>query len=211
MAAHGRSVRRSGATPTATSQLQLKAVSAGAARYWPEDRDSDNLPPRVIYQVQHQMRVAERERCIVFVGIPLETRVYEVLRREEIIEPLMELEHKFWEHVMREEYPDDVRDEDAETFIRAFGVREAHIGMSIQAQDIVDAYELISSQIREAEIEKKRLRDRIVSGMGGNRYGHLPDGRTIDCNLIQVKERVQTVKAHTQLRLNVKRPDDGGR
>jgi hypothetical protein len=31
MAAHGRSVRRSGATPTATSQLQLKATPATTA------------------------------------------------------------------------------------------------------------------------------------------------------------------------------------
>jgi len=184
--------------------VEFKAVSIGGARYWPEDGDSDNLPPRVIYQVQHQMRVADRDRCFVFAGIPLETRIYEVIRNDEIIGPLMDLEERFWRCVVEEECPDDV---DAETFLKAFGVREHRVGLSINVQDTVDAYELIGSQLRELEAEKKRLKDGILAALGGNRFGELPDGRMIDCKLIEIKERTQVVKAHTQLRLMIKKGD----
>jgi predicted phage-related endonuclease len=187
--------------------VEFKAVSIGGARLWPEDGDAENLPPRVIYQVQHQMRVAERDRCIVFAGIPLETRLYEVRRNDEIISLLMDMEKDFWDAIQLKAYPLPIMDEDAETFMRAFGVREDRVGLSHEVQMMVDLYEETGETLRELEAQKKRLRERILAAMVGNRYGCLPDGRMIDCKLIEIKERTQVVKAHTQLRLMIKKGD----
>lgn len=191
--------------------LEFKAVSVGGARFWPEDGDADNLPARVIYQVQHQMRVADANRVLVVAAIPLELRIYEVRRREEIIGPLMALEESFWGYVASEEYPDRhaIDDADAEVFIKAFGVKENRIGLSMEIQEVVDDYEMLGTAIRNSEAEKKRLKDRILSAMCNNRYAELPDGRILDCKLIEIAERTQVVKAHTQLRLTVKRPSEG--
>ncbi len=189
--------------------LEFKAVSIGGARWWPEDGDAENLPPRVIYQVQHQMRVADKDSCTVVAAIPLELRLYVVQRREDILKPLMEMEEQFWHCIQDKRYPLPVMDEDAEVFIKAMGVRDQAVSLGMEVQDTVDAYERIGAEVRELETEKKRLKDRILSAMFSYRYGLLPDGRTIDCNLIDIPARIQNVKAYTQLRLTVKKARDG--
>jgi putative phage-type endonuclease len=186
--------------------VECKAIGVYASRNWPEDGDSDNIPIEVFFQVQHQMRVADVDRCDVLAFVPLELRVYPVSRNDEIMLMLIALEREFWDCVVAKMPPPYLDDRDAEPMIRAMGVHDRTVGLSAEVQEVVDDYESICEMLKELEADKKLHRERILSAMSSNRYGALPDGRIVDCNLIQVAERTQVVKAHQQIRLSIKRP-----
>lgn len=188
--------------------IECKAVGVGASRNWPEDGDAEDIPVEVYFQVQHQMRVADVDRCDVLALIPLELRIYPVYRRDDILSMVMELEEEFWACVDARRPPPYLDDRDAEPFIRAFGVEDRCRPMPLEVQDVVDNYEFICEKLRELEVDKKVLRDRILSAMCNNRHASLPDGRVVTCNVTEVAERTQTVKAHKQVRLTIKQPRD---
>lgn len=186
--------------------IECKATGIYGSRNWPEDGDWENIPVEVFFQVQHQMRVAGVDRCDVLAFIPLELRIYSIPRNDDILVLLMELEQEFWECVAAEIPPPYLDHCDAEPMIKALGVQDRCVGMSLEAQDVVDNYEFICEKLRELEADKKLLRERILSAMCSNRYASLPDGRIVDCNVIDVAERTQTVRAHKQIRLSIKQP-----
>jgi putative phage-type endonuclease len=186
--------------------LECKAVSIGGANHWPEDGDWENLPSRVLFQVQHQMSVADRDRCDVIAFLPLQLRIYPVRRRDDLIAPLIEMEEEFWRYVADETPPPPLSDAEAESCVRALGVADRCIPLGLDVQEVADDYDKICEDIRELEFDKKRIRERLIAAMAGNRHASLPDGRMLDCNVIHVAERVQTVKAHQQVRLSIKHP-----
>lgn len=86
--------------------LECKLVGYSMARDWPDDGDSQNIPPYVGIQVLHQLACdPNAERGYVAALLGTELRCYTVERDEEMIESLIGLELAWWDRHIRLQEP----------------------------------------------------------------------------------------------------------
>jgi len=185
--------------------VEFKAVGMWAMRELGESGDTDTLPAGWILQVQHQMEAHGSDRCDVAVFLPtLELRVYPVERSPILVDSLMEIEAEFWSFVTTKQPPPALDPGDAEALLRVFGNTETRIDLSHDMCNLLDLYEQAREQIKQAERTKEQVRARLIAALGHHKYGDLPDGRSYSVSVSERMERTQVVRAHTEVRLNIK-------
>jgi putative phage-type endonuclease len=187
--------------------VEFKATGHWAAKQLGESGDVETLPLRWIIQAQHQMACYGADRVDFAVFLPsLELRTYPVERSELLIDSLWEIEAEFWECVKSETPPPTLDVADCEHLLRYYGNHETRVELDHSVLTAVDMYEHAASEIRELELVKGQTRARIIAALGRHKYGDLPDGRVVTASVANISERIQTVRAHTQVRLSVRAP-----
>lgn len=189
--------------------VEFKAVGFETGRRLGEDGDSDSLPTEWLLQKQHQLAVADYEwgDVAVFLGHLLELRIYPVQRNDELIATLIESESEFWESVQSKNAPTPETIEDYIEWTKRSGGKGTRI--AIEDPRIIKAcnqYDEDAYWIADKKDNRDIMKREILAALSGHEYGDLPDGRVIRAQVIEVQERVQTVKAHTQLRLTIREP-----
>jgi len=189
--------------------VEFKSVGYSIGHHLGEDGDSDSLPPEWILQVQHQLAVTGFEVCdvAVFLGHLLELRLYPIIRNDDLIARLIESESEFWESVQNRTLPPPETIDDFVDFAKRTGHDRKRIGLhDPQVGRAIACYQELGDHIKESEKLREIYKKEILWSLRGHEYGDLPDGRVIRAQTVEIAERIQTVKAHTQLRLTVREP-----
>jgi putative phage-type endonuclease len=186
--------------------VEVKVAGSGTSRHLGEDGDTDSLPTEWLLQVQHQLAVTGAEWCDVAAFLAqLELRIYPVRRDDTLIDSLVETEEEFWQMVVRKEPPPPESIRDYLDWTVRTGATGSYITISNgRALADADAYVAAGEQLRALEDAKQEAKERLIRHLEGHEYGQLSDGRLLRAQTINIKERVQTVKAHTQLRVSIK-------
>lgn len=187
--------------------VELKSTSYGMAKTLGEDGDIDSLPDEWLLQVQHQMAVSGCDITDIAVYLPTpELRIYTVERDDRLIKALCELEAEFWDHVQRRVPPPAIDYRDAESLVRLNGIKDSRVVLGDDASSLASQYTELQRDSSEVERGRQSIKSQLLHLLNGNEYGELPDGRIIRCHVIEVAERTQTVKAHSQIRLSIREP-----
>lgn len=123
--------------------LGREGIEAKVRTYDPSEfgeEGTDQIPPRVIVQAQHQMYTGNLPRVHVPVMLPwhgrLSRRLYRVERSEKIIAAIVEAGERFWEdHVLRRRPPEGVTG-DVELFKRI--VRQPGLVAQVPAELVLE-------------------------------------------------------------------------
>ncbi len=194
--------------------VELKVCGMNSARELPEDGDADGLPIDWVLQVQHQMAVTGLGWADIAVFHPsLQLRIYAIQRADEVIDALIENESDFWTAVQTREEPRPITTEDVEAWSKRIG----NTGDSIDLRGNDEAFEaaaqylVLGNEIKSLEETREQRRYHLVRCLGHADIGYLSDTLTVKRQVVEIPERTQVVKAHTQLRITVKESKNGQR
>ena len=156
--------------------LEIKTTGLPHKREW----DNDQVPERVMVQVQHQLVVMGAERAFVacLVG-GQELLIREVWPDRQLQQALVDIERRFWfEHVaVRVPPPPD----DSEAYSRAMAaLYPGEAGKTVElpdsARELIVDYLMANRAIREWEARKRAAQNALESMLGNATVGLL-DGR----------------------------------
>lgn len=155
--------------------VELKAVGHPTDDFGPDG--SDQLPDRMIYQVQQQLLCIGydvADVAVLFGG--RELRVYPVGRDQSLIEEIIALEVAAWAFIARGEMPPWPG-----PAARAPTLRADEVEATPELLALIDEHEALTARSTQAEKHLDEIKDRIrayLADVGGAR-GVLPDGRVV--------------------------------
>lgn len=169
------------------------------------DEGSDEIPTEWIIQTHVQMIVNGSR--MAYVAVLESNRKFTIHRVEydvDLADSICHAVAMFWQsHVLPRIPPPPSSGSDCSLLSRAFPECEGSINFDAQSR-IVAEY-LAANEAKKAATERAdMLKAELLYALGSNSEGHLSSGSIVKKSLIQVKERTQIVKAHTQTRLTVK-------
>jgi len=146
--------------------VEAKTGSAYTADAWADDA----IPTEYELQGAHYLAVMDLEVCYIPVllgGQHLEIR--RIVRDEELIRNLIELEGEAWQRVLDGVTPEP---DGSESAGRALGRLYASadgstIALPASAADLIDQYEAATAQIKAAETMKEEAKQRLQAMLGG--------------------------------------------
>lgn len=131
------------------------------------------LPPSYAAQVFHYMAVtgASKFYVVVLMG-NRNLKIYEVERNEEDIRYLVEQEKEFWEkHVIPRIPPEPDGSPGSRRLLTALVASSPESTVPLFDETLLDRYSVLASQIRELEDELEKVKQAIISSLGGARRG----------------------------------------
>jgi putative phage-type endonuclease len=176
-----------------------------------EDGDASTLPATWQIQAHHQMFITGKPVChfAVFIGHALKLFTFQVEFDLDLWGPVFELEREFWEHVQSREPPTEFDPADAALLLRHFkGQQEATIVLS-DTEDEAALFRFRSCEkaIKEAQADRDRAKAELLARMGN--YTHAMCGMfSLRRELVNVKERTQTIKASSYIRFTISGDDE---
>lgn len=188
--------------------VEFKTIGHYASREM-GDEDSDEIPDAWLCQVNHQLFVSGAEVADVAVLIAGQRfRVYTIERNERLISRLVELETEFWDRVQTKNPPEATCLPDARLLALVRPTSGVEVALNHVAEEAVAAYERLGEELKAATAERDTAKMRILNALGEHAAGILSDGRLVKRSIVEVKERTQTVKAYTTVRLSISKPRD---
>lgn len=196
------------AVNSAGQLVEVKACGIGTARGLGESGDTDSLPTAWILQVQHQMAVTGFSEADIAVFHPsLELRIYPVRRDDDLIEAMIDSEAEFWECVQEVREPTPETIEDYLDWTKRTASRGSRIALdNLEASNAATRLQAIRMSAKAIEQAESEAKYAIIRHLAGHEYGDLSDGRIIRAQTVEIAERTQVVKSHTQLRISIKEP-----
>lgn len=189
--------------------VEFKACSSWMARQLPEEDNPMGLPEPWLIQAQHQLHVAGESLAMFAVFADMRLRVYEVERNQEMIDSILTLEDEFWEIIndpsrLPAEFGPDDSQAIKRHFNRASGETIALVGDVVE--HYAGEYVRAKSTVKMAAESKEVFEAKLLLAMG-NATVAICGPYTLKRSIVNVKERTQTVKAHTQVRFTVSNGD----
>lgn len=157
--------------------LEVKTGGPYVAADW-----GDEPPDHVLVQVQHQLAVTGLSRAFVAVLIAGQHfRYYEVLRGDEIIAGLVELEREFWDQVTRRDPPaPDASDSAADALLAMYDFeRESEVDLPPEASTLIAAYARTGVEEKELKTKRKGLANAIKALLGDHHVGLLAGEKAV--------------------------------
>jgi putative phage-type endonuclease len=189
--------------------VEAKTISGFAARRQGFDADDpESIPDRWLLQLQQQMLVTESDSADLAVLLAgHDFRVWTFERNDGLIAEIIAAEGELWQRIQRQDPPPPTAETDARVFAWLHPRSSSEIVLDETAADLVALYEEASERQKEFDARRDELKARILGLIGEHGMALLPDGTTVKRSVADVKERVQTVKAHKQTRLYIKHPE----
>jgi putative phage-type endonuclease len=189
--------------------VEFKTAGIRQAREWGDL--GDEIPDWYSLQLHHQMlaRDAEVADLAVLIG-GQDFRVYTVERYEPTAARLLEIESEFWDRVQRRDPPPATAVADARLYACLYPNPEGETDLGDAGRIQAMNYEECGREIKRLEEARERAKLELLAALGPHQTGLLPDGRRVKRSVIQVAERVQTVKAHLQTRLYISKGNSNG-
>ena len=168
--------------------------------------DPDDLPAHFVVQGNHQMEVygTDRVTFCILIAASGDLIIIDLYRNQELIDSMIQILGDFWQHVIRQEPPDVVTAVDAKILGKIFRCDEGYVELSQRDAEAADAWTRIGPEIKALESERETAKARLLLSLGNENEGGFPDGRRIKKAVSNIKERTQTVKAHTQTRITIR-------
>jgi|GEM_PF-1814683 len=163
--------------------VEAKYVNAENAKLYGIEHTNE-VPPQVIIQVQHQMYCTGAEKAWVvaaLAGYSLDMKMYCVQRDEELIELIVNQCMDWWDKYVKTKTPPPGGETPPIAFLEAIE-RESQSVVQLDKNII-----MLAEEFEEAKIEEKKwkdavaeLRTKLIQSLGKNEIGQLPDGRTVE-------------------------------
>ena len=174
--------------------LEIKNVAGWMAPDW-----DDGPPVHYQFQVQHQLDVLGLDWaivCAVFGGNDLKWWV--VKRSPSAINAMKTVLDEFWDRVVDETEPAPILPDDLKVWERMHPGRESEpVLLPDNLIAVDDRLQEVLATIQTLEGERDYLQGRIKVGLGDNVRGVLGNGVSFSYKTVEVKERTQTVAAHS--------------
>lgn len=167
------------------------------------DPGSEDIPEKIYFQAQQQMFCFGARKCdvAVFFG-SLEFAVFPIHRSQAVIDGMLPIEAAFWRQVESRLPPDATSRTDADLLAALYPWCEGFVMLPEHLGPIVDQYVATGITENEAKKERQGLRSLILAALGEAATGELPDGRTVNRSIVNVK--AHAAQASKQVRLSVK-------
>ena len=149
--------------------LECKTASEFLKGEWQDDE----IPAAYLLQIQHYMAVTGYKAWHIAVLIGGNKFIHKRIERdEELINYLTQIEKDFWENHVLKEIPPSFDGSDASVdLLKALypeSEPESEINLPKDAETLIDALEVIKSDIKEAETKKKEYENKLKAFMGTN-------------------------------------------
>jgi putative phage-type endonuclease len=187
--------------------VELKTVGARGAAEWGEP-DSDEIPPRYLAQVLHQLIVTETEVADVAVLIAgQDFRTYTVEKDADVAARIIESIGAFWSRVQRRDPPPPDYARDAGALARLYPRAEGEVEMGPIGEILVRQWEELGQEIHVCQEHRETVKAELLTLMREAASARLADGRILSRRVVEVAERVVKSRAYsyTDLRLRRKR------
>lgn len=140
--------------------LEIKFISPFSAKFWQDENGNDIVPLSYEFQCLHYLAVTGWDKWIICALVGNERLIIrEIVRDEETIQKLIEIESKFWNDNVLEGTPPDPSSADAEEYLRRY-YPDANVGevMDIEDQtEILERIEEVKELIKKLDDEKSSL------------------------------------------------------
>lgn len=150
--------------------FEAKTASAYKLETWEE-----GVPLEYLYQVQHYMEVTGAEKTYIAALVGGSRFIYhEVLRDEEMIAQIVQMEKTFWEKYVLGgmEPPADGSEATARFLDEKYQASNGgSIELPMEALPLCEQYEKISSQLKELGKQKEEAANKIKNYLKGNETG----------------------------------------
>lgn len=160
--------------------LECKTTDARNADDWPADAAP---PARVIVQLMHQLAVTGDPRGWAAVLIGGNTyRAWEIVRDDEMIDGIIEVEAAFWEHVTSRTPPAPIgHDSDLDALVTLYpGDRDREAVLDPVWVEMLFEHRALKSQIKAAEARVAEIQASILAVLGDATEGLHPEtGETV--------------------------------
>jgi putative phage-type endonuclease len=165
------------------------------------DEGSDDLPFGWLLQAQAQLMCRPTAPCVVFaVRVGHQLRTFRVDADATVQARIAEEVASFWRCVQERVEP-DLAPGDLRAYSHRVPVIEGEtVEADAEVETAVRSYEELAPVIKEYQALRDQHKAAIIQRLAG-RAARLEDGRVVRRQDVQVKERVQTVAAHTQVRV----------
>jgi putative phage-type endonuclease len=174
--------------------IEIKTTSRSEG--WGEPETAE-IPEQYWLQCQHQLEVADRETCWVFVLIGhCDFRRYRVERDPEYMPTVFDLLSDFWKCVESKTPPEPDWGHPATlAAVKRMFVPKAGTAIDLSENERIwaDEYQRCGEEIKALESMKDELKARLIVSIGEHEVGNLPDGRSISRKM--VKRKAYEVKA----------------
>lgn len=168
--------------------IEIKTTSRSVG--W-GDIDTNEIPEQYWLQTQHQLEVADRQICWVFVLIGhCDFRRYRVERDPDYMPTVFESLAEFWACVESKTPPafDWSHPVTLAAVKRMFVPKPGTaIDLGEESVSLTDAYVQCGEEIKALETKKDEYKARLIAAIGEHELGCLPDGRSISRKLVQRK------------------------
>lgn len=176
--------------------LECKTTSTYLASNW----SGDQIPDRVMVQVQHQLAVTGYRRAYVAVLIGGQRyRHYVVERDDELIAHLIQIEADFWRLVETGTPPEwDGSDAAAELLKRLYPEAETGkvVSLPAEAEELLRQYDEARQAEAEAAARRQQAENQLKALLGDAEQGVLGERRVIWRNVTQ--RRLDTKRLQTE-------------
>lgn len=144
-----------------------------ASEYLKGDWEDEEIPAAYLLQIQHYMAVTGYKAWHIAVLIGGNKFIHKKIDRdEELISYLIKIEKDFWENHVLKEIPPAFDGSDASVdLLKALYPEsdpESEINLPKDAETLLEALEVIKSDIKESETKKKEYENQIKAFMGTN-------------------------------------------
>lgn len=144
-----------------------------ASEYLKGDWEEEEIPAAYLLQIQHYMAVTGYKAWHIAVLIGGNKFIHKKIERdEELISYLVKIEKDFWEnHVLKEIPPAFDGSGASVDLLKALYPEsdpESEINLPKDAETLLEALEVIKSDIKESETKKKEYENQIKALMGAN-------------------------------------------
>lgn len=144
-----------------------------ASEYLKGEWEDEEIPAAYLLQIQHYMAVTGYKAWHIAVLIGGNKFIHKKVERdEELISYLIQIEKDFWEnHVLKEIPPAFDGSDSSVDLLKALypeSEPELEINLPKDAETLIEALEVIKSDIKESETKKKEYENKIKALMGVN-------------------------------------------
>jgi putative phage-type endonuclease len=183
--------------------LELKTCGARGAAEWGE-AGSDDVPPRYITQIMHQLIVTGTEIADLAVLIAgQDFRVYTIRRDDAVADRIVEANAEMWDRVQRRDPPPIDPARDGAALARLWPRADGEVKLGPDGAILVNRWEAAKEFIRFFERERDEVKCQLLAAMEEAASARLADGRILSRRVVEVAERVVKSRAYsyTDLRL----------
>jgi putative phage-type endonuclease len=184
--------------------VEIKTTSR--AEGWGEPETAE-IPEQYWLQVQHQMEVADRDLCWVFVLIGnCDFRRYRVARDDQYLPTVIDPLREFWSMVEASTppEPDWSHPSTLAAVQRLYVPKPGTVtDLNDHAKTMADEYERLGAEAKEIADARDEYKARLIAALGEFEQGNLPDGRCVTRK--QVTRSGYEVKPSTYLDFRIKK------
>jgi putative phage-type endonuclease len=183
--------------------LELKTCGARGAAEWGEP-GSDEVPPRYIAQVMHQLIVTGTEIADLAVLIAgQDFRVYSIERDDAVADRIVKANAEMWDRVQRRDPPPIDPSRDAGALARLYPRAEGEAELDPVGLELAERWESLGKEIRDRQDSRDRAKCRLLDILGEAATARLADGKILSRKVISIPEREvkQRAYSYTDLRI----------